>query len=167
MEESKVRLSNGQRWSAQQFIDHYFKHSASGTPTPVAGRPDPVDVDRSWYMSEGPGRFYHPGMFPIVNQIVDNRKIPPGTYDVLDFVPNRDDRHPSLTAKLSNYAREIGASDHNLRALVFGNESAQISGQVVVNPDGSKTFKQIEIRPWDTNFDFDRNTDHRILETAR
>ncbi len=167
MEESKVRLSNGQRWAAQQFIEHYFRHSASGTPTPVAGRPDPVDVDRSWYMSEGPGRFYHPGMFPIINQIVEDRTIPPGSYDFLDFVPNRYAKHPSLTAKLSNYTRDMSAADHHLRALVFGKESALISGQVVVDPGGSKTFKQIEIRPLDTNFDFKRNTYQPILEAAR
>ena len=54
-----------------------------------------------------------------------------------------------------------------MRALVFGDESAVISGQVVVNPGDSKTFKQIEIRPWDTNFDFKPNTYQLILEAAR
>lgn len=88
MAENTVRLANGQRWTAQQFLDHYFEPTA-GTPTPVAGRPAPVDVDRSWYMGEGPGRYYHPGMFPIIYQIADIRNLAPGTYDLRDFVPGR------------------------------------------------------------------------------
>jgi hypothetical protein len=54
---------------------------------PVAGRPTPVDVDMSWHMNEGPGRQYYPGMFPIINQIVNNRYLAPGTYNLRDFVP--------------------------------------------------------------------------------
>jgi hypothetical protein len=61
MTESTVRLTNGQHWTAQDFVDHYFQPSASGVPTPVSGPPAPVDVDRSWYTDEGPARYYHPG----------------------------------------------------------------------------------------------------------
>src|ERR1700685_4816022 len=118
-------------------------------------------------MGEGPGRYYNPGMFPIIGQIADNRHIAPGTYNLRDFVPNSDDRHPSLTARMSNYSTDMRSADYPLRALVFGNESAKISGQVEVKPDGSKTFKQIEIRPWDTNFDFKPNTWNVPLEAAR
>ncbi|WP_213284896.1 hypothetical protein [Bradyrhizobium sp. sGM-13] len=50
---------------------------------------------------------------------------------------------------------------------MFGNESARISGQVVVNQDGSKTFKGVEIKPLDSNFDFERNTRNYLLEAAR
>jgi hypothetical protein len=148
MTENRVRLTNGQRWSAQQFVDHYQSARISGTPTPVGDAPASVDVDMSWYMGEGPGRYYHPGMFPIMHRILDNRNLAPGTYDLRDFVPNKDAKHPSLTAGVSNYTTDMRSADYRLRALVFGNESAKISGQVDVNPDGSKTFKQIEIDPW-------------------
>jgi len=164
---NEVRLANGQRWTAQQFVDHYFEPSASGTPTPVAGHPAPVDVDRSWYMDEGPGRYYHPGMFPIIDRLIKRRDLAPRTYDLLDFVPNRDEKDPSLTAGISHYIKDMSSEDYPLRALLFGNESAKISGQVEVNADGSKTFKQIEIRPWDTNFDFEHNTWNVPLEAAR
>jgi hypothetical protein len=50
MADSTGRLASGQRWSDQQFLDHYFEPTASGTPTPVAGRPLPVNVDMSWYI---------------------------------------------------------------------------------------------------------------------
>jgi len=118
-------------------------------------------------MNEGPGRYYHPGMFPIIDQVTDNRKLAPGTYDLSDFVPNRNMKHPSLTASISHYWTDTHSADYPLRALVFGNESARISGQVVVNRDGSKTFKKIEIRPLDTNFDFEHNTWNLPLEVAR
>lgn len=163
----RVRLTNGQHWTSNEFVDHYFKPTASGTPTPVAGRPAPVDVDMSWYMDEGPGRYYHPGMFPIVNRLLGERKLPPGLYDLLDFVPNKNEKDPSLKARLSNYVTDIGSADYLLRSLVFGSESAKISGRVEVHPDGSKTFNQIEIRPFDTNFDFDANTLNGPLEVAR
>lgn len=73
MSGNEVKLTNGDRWTAQQFLDHYFKPTASGNPVPVAGRPAPVAVDMCWYMTEGPGRYYHPGMFPIIDGLIDRR----------------------------------------------------------------------------------------------
>lgn len=68
---------------------------------------------------------------------------------------------------MSNYGRGVLSGDHPLRALVFGSESARISGQVIVNKDGSKTFNKSEIKPFDSNFDFDHNTRHPLLDSAR
>ena len=166
MSGNEVRLTNGQRWTRQQFLDHYFEPSASGSPTPIAGPPSPVDVDRSWYMDEGPGRFYHPGMFPIVNDLINRRNLAPGTYDLWQLAP-AGERDSSITASLSNYFKDMGSEDYLTRAFVFGNESARISGQVTVNKDGSKTFHGIEIRPQDTNFDFERNTINPFIEVPR
>jgi hypothetical protein len=146
---NEVRLKNGQRWSAQDFVDHYKMPTASGTPTPVAGPPQPVDVDMSWYMGEGPGRYYHPGMFPIIHQIIDNRSMAPGVYELEKLASDTN----SLKAGMSHYGLDVQSADYPLRALAFGSESARISGQVIVNKDGSKTFKRIEIKPFDTNFD--------------
>jgi hypothetical protein len=157
MTETTVRLTNGQRWTAQQFVSHYLKRDPSGKP------PAAVDVDRSWYMDDGPGRYYHPGMFPIINQIADNRNLGPGTYDLAALAKNDDD----LKARISHYKTDLSSADHRLRALVFGNESAKIVGQVAVNQDGSKMFKQVEIRPFDTNFDFEHNTLNLPLEIFR
>jgi hypothetical protein len=53
------------------------------------------------------------------------------------------------------------------RSFVFGNESGRISGSVTVTPDGSKVFKGVEIKPLDTNFDFDHNTWNIPLEVVR
>ena len=163
MSGSEVRLRSGQRWSAQHFVDHYKLPTASGTPTPVAGPPEPVDVDMSWYMGEGPGRYYHPGMFPIVHQILDNRNLAPGAYDLEKLAADKE----ALKSGLSNYRLDTRSADFPLRALVFGSESAKISGQVIVNKDGSKIFKKIEVRPLDTNFDFEHNTWNPFLEGAR
>jgi hypothetical protein len=166
MSGNEVKLTNGQRWRAQQFLDHYFEPSGSGTPVPVVGPPSPVAVDMPWYMSEGPGRFYHPGMFPIIEMIAKNRKLAPMRYNLLDFVPNRDPRDPSLTARILNYTTG-SFPDYKTRALVFGDESARISGRVIVRPDGTKTFEKVEIKPWDTNFDFHNNNAGSHVELPR
>jgi hypothetical protein len=108
----------------------------------------------SWYMGEGPGRYYHPGMFPIIHQIIDSRSLAPGVYELEKLAVDKN----NLKAGMSHYRLDMQSADYPLRALVFGGESAKISGQVVVNKDGSKTFKEIEIKPFDTNFDFEHNT---------
>jgi hypothetical protein len=156
MSGNEVKLTNGDRWTAQKFLDHYFTPTASGTPVPVVGRPAPVAVDMSWYMTEGPGRYYHPGMFPIIDGLIDRRDLAPGRYDLWKLAPlNKDD--PSVKARVLHYATDPGFKGYKTRALVFGDESARISGQVVVNPDGTKKFEQVEIKPFDTNFDFNNN----------
>jgi hypothetical protein len=165
MAEDKVRLTNGRIWTAQQFLDHYRSARISGGPTPVGEAPSPVDVDRSWYMGEGPGRYYHPGMFKIIGDLIKRHDLAPGTYDLSDFSIGPKDL--SSTASISHYVTDPLSSDYRTRALVFGNESAKISGQVVVNPDGSKTFKGIEIRPLDTDFNFEPKDGGTILERAR
>jgi len=163
MTESTVRLTNGQRWTQKKFLDHYIGSTVSGTPTPVGDVPTPVDVDKSWYMAEGPGRYYHPGMFPIINWILNNRSLAPGTYDLATLAKRDSD----IKARISNYDRDVRSPDYLLRANVFGNESAKISGRVIVGRDGSKTFRQIEVQPMDTNFDFQHNTWGLALEPAR
>jgi len=166
MTETKIRLTNGRNWTAQQFLDHYLSSHISGTPTPIGDAPAPVDVDRSWYMDEGPGRYYHPWMFPIINDLVNRRNLAPGPYDLWKLAPaGKDD--PSVKASISHYFTDLGSDDFKARALVFGNESARISGRVTVNQDGSKTFHGIEIRPLDTNFDFDHVTNNPAIEIPR
>lgn len=114
-------------------------------------------------MGEGPGRYYHPGMFPVMHQIVDSRNLAPGAYDLEKLAADEE----ALKARISHYGLDVRSADYPLRALVFGSESAKISGQVIVNKDGSKTFKRIEIKPFDTDFEFDHNTWNPILEGAR
>ncbi|WKA30717.1 hypothetical protein [Bradyrhizobium roseum] len=143
---NEAKLKNGGRWTAQQFLDHYFKPTASGTPVPVAGRPAPVAVNMPWYMSEGPGRYYHPGMFPIINNFVERRSLASGRYDLWELAPLHE-RDPSVKAGITHYFTDTGSEDYKTRALVFGDESARIPGHVVVSPTGTKTFERVEIRP--------------------
>lgn len=106
-------------------------------------------------------------MFPIIDKIVGNGKLAPGTYNLLEFVPNRNAKDASLSAKISNYTANPYSSDYKTRALVFGDESATISGEVIVKPDGSKIFNKIEIKPWDTDFDFRDNDRGFHVEVPR
>lgn len=161
MSGNEVKLTNGKRWTSQDFVDHYLSARVSGTPTPVGNVPAPVPVDMPWYMSEGPGRYYHPGMFPIIDSLIDRRDLAPGTYDLWSLAPLKEE-DPSVKAEIPHYFTDPGSKDYKTRALVFGDESARISGEVVVNPDGTKTFKKVEIRPWDTDFDFNHNNWKRL-----
>jgi hypothetical protein len=157
---NQVRLANGQLWTKEQFADHYLRHTRSGEPAPV-------DVDMSWYMGDGPGRYYHPGMFPIITSLIDRRDhLAPGTYDLWHLAPDGE-KDASVKALTSHYALDPHSGDYTTRALVFGNESARISGRVTVNQDGSKAFHGIEIRPFDTDFDFAHNTWNIPLEAGR
>jgi hypothetical protein len=54
------------------------------------------------------------------------------------------ERDPSAKAGITHYLTDPASSDYKTRALVFGEESARISGHVVVNPDGTKTFERVE-----------------------
>jgi hypothetical protein len=171
MSGNEIKLANGQRWAWQQFLDHYRSAQISGTPTPVGDAPSPVAVDMSWYMSEGPGRYYHPGMFPIINSVANRHDLSPGTYDLWKLAPAKD-QDPSVKAAITNYTTDPLSADYKTRSLVFGDESARISGQVIVSPDGTKTFKGIEIQPYDSDFDFQHNNWKRpaleiIREAAR
>ena len=117
-------------------------------------------------MSDGPGRYYHPGMFPIIDNVIDRRDLAPGRYDLWKLAPtNKDD--PSVKARVLHYATDPGFNGYKTRALVFGDESARISGDVVINSDGTKRFEQIEIRPFDTNFDFNNNNLGPQIEMPR
>jgi hypothetical protein len=166
MSGNQVRLANGERWTKEQFLDHFFKPTASGMATPVAGPPAPVVVDKSWYMGEGPGRYYHPGMFPIIRDTINRRDLAPGAYDLWQLAPGGE-KDNSVKASISHYFKDPNSEDFKTRAFVFGNESARISGQVNVNQDGSKTFNGVEIRPFNTNFDFEHNTWNPLIELPR
>lgn len=166
MAQDTVRLTNGQRWTAQQFLDYYRSARISSTPSPDGDALTPVDVDRSWYMDEGPGRYYHPGMFPIIKNVINRRDLAPGTYDLWQLA-SKNKQDDSVKASISHYFTDPKSEDFKTRAFVFGNESARMSGQVVVNQDGSKTFHGVEIRPFDTNFDFEHNTWNPFIEIPR
>jgi hypothetical protein len=81
MSGNRVKLTNGDRWTAQQFLDHYFKPAAPSTSA--------VAVDMPWYMSDGPGRYYHPGMFPIIENTINRRDLAPGRYKLWELAPLR------------------------------------------------------------------------------
>lgn len=160
MSGNQVRLANGEIWTWRQFAQHYLDH-------PPGAAPSPVILDRNWYMDEGPGRYYRPGMFDIVQSTASRNDLAPGTYDLWQLAPNGG-KDSSVKALISHYDKDPSSEDHWTRKYVFGNESARISGRVTVNPDGSKTFHNVEIRPYDTDFNFQSGkTENKVLEAMR
>ena len=107
MSGNRVKLTNGDRWTAQQFLDHYFKPAAPSTPA--------VAVDMPWYMSDGPGRYYHPGMFPIIESTINRRDLALGRYDLWKLAPLKQ-RDPSVKAGITHYLTDPGSSDYKTRA---------------------------------------------------
>jgi hypothetical protein len=79
----------------------------------------------------------------------------------------KKEKDDSVKARISHYFTDQKSEDFKTRALVFGNESARISGKVDVAPDGSKTFHGVEIRPYDTDFNFKPKTWNPAFETPR
>src|SRR3954471_5835423 len=61
-----------------------------------------------WYMSEGPGRYYHPGMFPIIGSVLNRRDLAPGTYDLWKLAP-LNERDPSVKAGIMHYSADLGS----------------------------------------------------------
>src|SRR6266568_6315065 len=65
-------------WSANQVLQYY-----QTAPVGPDGRTAPLQIDATWYMSDGPGRFYDPAQFPIVQELFDGTIRPdPGVYDL-------------------------------------------------------------------------------------
>jgi hypothetical protein len=61
-------------------------------------------------MSEGPGRYYHPGMFPIIDSVLGRRDLAPGTYDLWKLAP-LNECDPSVKAGIMHYSTDLGSSE--------------------------------------------------------
>lgn len=114
----------------------------------------------------GPWPILSSGDVLIMDSLVHRRDLAPGMYDLWQLSPKKE-KDDSVKASISHYFMDPRSEDFKTRAFVFGNESARISGKVVVNQDGSKTFHGIEIRPFGTNFDFKHNTWNPFIEGPR
>jgi hypothetical protein len=86
MSASEVGLIDGTVWTNQYFEARFL--SGSGIP---------VNISVDWYMTEGPNRYFHPGMFTAIRAIMFDSTVAPGTYDL-----SRLSRPLDLVASMSH-----------------------------------------------------------------
>jgi hypothetical protein len=159
LSDSKILVVNpasgaAEYWSANQVIEYY-----QNTPANAQGNTPPLPISSDWYMSsDGPGRFYNPSQFPVVQGLFDGTiQPPPGTY-TLDSLATQ--YGSSINAKLNQYFTDVGSDDYTTRALIFGETSAKISGTANVSDDGTVTLQNVTIVPYDDQFNFLVNKDY-------
>lgn len=141
MSGNRVKLTNGDRWTAQQFLDHYFKPAGPSTPA--------VAVDMPWYMSDGPGRYYHPGMFPIIANTINRRDLAPGRYDLWELAPLKE-RDPSVKAGITHYLTDPGMDTdfdfHHNNWERLHVELAREAARLIYDPRNQGTSYEMEYR---------------------
>jgi hypothetical protein len=69
MSANQTVLLGGGTWTYQDFENHYLGGSGAA-----------VFISMEWYMTQGPGRYFHPGMFDGIKNIVANSTLAPGLY---------------------------------------------------------------------------------------
>ncbi len=90
-------------------------------------------------------------MFKAVRDAL-SRYLRPGTYSLDDLYPEDD-----LKVSIQHYLLDNLSRDWLSRARIYGGESARISGSVDVDQNGNRTFRNVEIRPYDSDFQFGRS----------
>src|SRR5262249_43450274 len=140
-------------WSANQVLGYY-----RNAPAGANGNTQPLPISSDWYMSDnGPGRFYNPSMFPVVQSLFDGTiQLQPGSYNIGDVAAQSGS---SVSAKLDQYFTATGSSDYEMRALIFGETSAKIFGTVNVDQNGTITLQDVTIAPYNDQFNFLVNKD--------
>ncbi|MDY7003632.1 MAG: VWA domain-containing protein [Cyanobacteriota bacterium] len=141
--------------------DNYNEHIRPANATPAT-----ITYDMATYMSSGGGRFAYPSLFPAVDRFF-SANIPDGTYtyaeisspDILNLSDN------DLRVGISQYGTDIDSADHPDRSYIFGSTSFRLdtSNATFEIADGVKTIRNIEVRAFDDNFDFDSS--NRLVET--
>ncbi len=110
----------------------------------------------------GPGRFYSPTDFPIVQKLMSGEIKPAAGTTIELGVLGRQHGLPSdgAMAELDQYFAAPTADDFSTRAFVFGEVSAKISGTVSVAADGKITLQNVIIKPFDDHFNFNSDKPH-------
>jgi len=115
-------------------------------------------IDSHEYMTTGAGRFATPEKFDLVRKFLNGD----GIFSTGTYSPISINNNPNPLLALANpdatvyqYVMGMFDADYADRAYVSGTTSFRITGgDFIVNPDGSREVKNLEIRPLDDNFDY-------------
>ncbi|MGK7892633.1 MAG: VWA domain-containing protein [Xenococcus sp. (in: cyanobacteria)] len=141
--------------------DNYNEHIRPANATPAT-----ITYDMATYMSSGGGRFAYPSLFPAVDKFFSTN-IADGTYTYAQISsPNLLNlSNDDLRVGISQYGTDIDSADHPDRSYIFGSTSFRLdtSNATFEVANGVKTIRNIEVRAFDDNFDFDSS--NLLVET--
>ena len=134
-----------------------------------------ITYDMYAYMETGAGRFAYPSLFPAVEKFF-NANISDGNYTYAQITPilglKEGDKKPIFGPPklgdneiiISQYGTDINGKDHADRSYMFGQTIFTFTTETK-NPflddisfevkDGKKTIRNMEVRAYDDNFDYE------------
>ncbi|MBG1270807.1 Ig-like domain-containing protein [Nostoc sp. WHI] len=131
----------------------YNEHIRPTTATPAS-----ITYSMSDYMTQGGGRFAYPSLFGVVDKFF-GATLADGIYSLttLETAIGTTFSPDDFRLGISQYGTGIGSSDHPDRSYIFGTSAFRLdtSGATFEVSGGVKTVKNIEVRAFNDNFDFD------------
>lgn len=134
--------------------------TATSPKIPAVTHGTTITLDQHEYMTIGPGRFATPEKFNLVNKFLDGNSTMPIGITSLNNIIDPDNKYGFIDndAKSTVYQYVMGTfdADYAERAYVHGTTGFKItSGDFVVNIDGSREIRNLEIKSMNDNFDYD------------
>jgi VCBS repeat-containing protein len=133
--------------------DDYNEHIRPTNATPAS-----ITYNMSDYMTVGGGRFAYPSLFGMVEEFF-NATLPDNTYtlNTLETQLGKTFTADDFRVGISQYGTGIGSADHPERSYIFGTTAFRLDTSMATFEvvGGVKTIKNIEVRAFDDNFDFD------------
>jgi len=137
------------------------------------------------YMETGAGRFAYPSLFPAVKKFF-NAKISDGNYTYAQITSmlglKEGDKKPIFgpptlgdnEIEISQYGTDINGKDHADRSYMFGQTSFTFTTEKknLLNDisfevkDGKKTIRNMEVRAYDDNFDYESGNFNPLITAA-
>ncbi|BAZ00464.1 FG-GAP repeat-containing protein [Tolypothrix tenuis PCC 7101] len=132
---------------------NYNEHIRPTTATPAS-----INYSMSDYMTQGGGRFAYPSLFGVVDKFF-GATLADNTYSVTTLATalgttfSPDD----FRLGISQYGTGISDSDHADRSYIFGTTAFRLDTSTATFEvvGGVKTIKNIEVRAFNDNFDFE------------
>ncbi|MEG4328159.1 calcium-binding protein [Microcoleus sp. herbarium5] len=150
-----------------------------------------IKYDMTDYMNNGGGRYAYPSRFKAVEKFFNSTAdLPSGQY-TYEVKRNKDekreiqntsgdsekanellskleltinDNSDDFSASVNQYLTGIGSDDHAERAYIFGSTSFSLASITFdISESGTKTIKDMEVRAFKDNFDFNSSDEYSKL----
>ncbi|WP_368677862.1 calcium-binding protein [Acinetobacter lactucae] len=128
------------------------------------------EIDQYEYMTVGAGRYATVDMVPLFNKFFDSKlaNLPAGTYnfkslvDIL-YASKPESERPTINSKFDiyQYQMDIHSADYAQRSYVHGSTKFSFNWEsmsFIVNSDGSKEIKNLQISAVNDDFNYESTT---------